>query len=636
MRRFWLLSLILCCLPATAQQVSSAARQQDLSFVSDQLPKLHPNFYFQLDPALFQQAVSMLSSKLATVTDAEFYVGLAQLVAMAGDGHTSILLFGSPAATIGFHTFPLTFRWLDDGVFVTAAPAPYARAVGAQLVALGSTPIAQVIAQLGTVISHSNDPGVQSLAQQYLAGQQILQGLGILPPGSPSSLTFRSLSGEEFTLQVATDSGPSVTAPDPTNGLLPDYLHNTGLNYWYTYSAANRLLYFKYNRCVEDPARPFASFAADLLQTLDENPVDTFVFDFRGNSGGADGEWDPLANGLSARLPSLVANPRFRFYAAIDKGTASSAMDNAMDLKQPFPPQLTAAFPGVDFSQLAVQLVGEPTSGKPAEYGSVQQLFLPGSGLLAQYSTKYLPNPSYVPDLPSLMPDIGVRVRSTDYFARHDPVMAAILARTPNPPSPPSGSAIAVNGAGYRIDQGIAPGSVATVFGAFSQTPDEVLVSGSAAKILSALTSQVNFIIPSSLSPGLAAISVRASGAELASGQFSISPAGPGIFILDTADPSQPGAVENQDYSTNSAANPAKAGSVVQIFATGSPALDSSGQAPVQVYVGGVPAQVSFSGPVAPGLWQINAQAPAGIAGQVPVFLVASGLTSNAVTIYLQ
>jgi hypothetical protein len=46
------------------------------------------------------------------------------------------------------------------------------------------------------------------------------------------------------------------------------------------------MLYFKYNVCEDDPAHPFASFSASILATLDSQPVDMIVFDFRGNTGG--------------------------------------------------------------------------------------------------------------------------------------------------------------------------------------------------------------------------------------------------------------------------------------------------------------------------------------------------------------
>jgi hypothetical protein len=59
-----------------AQRFSTAARQQDLNYVANQVPALHANFFFQLDPAVYQQAVAALQAQISTLTDAEFYVRL--------------------------------------------------------------------------------------------------------------------------------------------------------------------------------------------------------------------------------------------------------------------------------------------------------------------------------------------------------------------------------------------------------------------------------------------------------------------------------------------------------------------------------------------------------------------------------
>jgi uncharacterized protein (TIGR03437 family) len=78
--------------------------------------------------------------------------------------------------------------------------------------------------------------------------------------------------------------------------------------------------------------------------------------------------------------------------------------------------------------------------------------------------------------------------------------------------------------------------------------------------------------------------------------------------------------------------NPAVIGSVIQVFATGN-VTDWNA---VQVFLTDTPAPITYSGPVAPGLWQINARVPAIVSGQVPVFVVAGGIPSNAVTVWVQ
>ncbi len=99
-----------------------------------------------------------------------------------------------------------------------------------------------------------------------------------------------------------------------------------------------------------------------------------------------------------------------------------------------------------------------------------------------------------------------------------------------------------------------------------------------------------------------------------------------------------PARCSTQDSKLNTAANPAKSGSALQIFATGYGPLDGSQQAQVEAVIGNLPAQVLYSGPAPglPGIWQINAQVPAGLTGQVPLFLIAGNIASNAVTVVLQ
>ena len=99
-----LVLLLVLALPRLAwPEPSTDGRNLDLDFVANQIPKLHPNFFFQLDPATYLQAVAALRMNSPAMTTAEFYVALASLVAMAGDAHTFISLVGAtPSSQLGF------------------------------------------------------------------------------------------------------------------------------------------------------------------------------------------------------------------------------------------------------------------------------------------------------------------------------------------------------------------------------------------------------------------------------------------------------------------------------------------------------------------------------------------------------
>jgi hypothetical protein len=123
-----------------------------------------------------KQAVSNLNASISSATDALFSVGLAQIVAMAGDPHTVLYLDGKTRGGLGFQTLPISLIALDDGMFVTAALQPYGHAVGTKVVSVNSVPIDSVVEQLGTVFAHDNNQWGRYWAAQFLSSQQVLLG----------------------------------------------------------------------------------------------------------------------------------------------------------------------------------------------------------------------------------------------------------------------------------------------------------------------------------------------------------------------------------------------------------------------------------------------------------------------------
>jgi uncharacterized protein (TIGR03437 family) len=167
---------------------------------------------------------------------------------------------------------------------------------------------------------------------------------------------------------------------------------------------------------------------------------------------------------------------------------------------------------------------------------------------------------------------------------------------------------------------------------------------------------QINFQVPPSVAvaSGVPMQLLRPDGSSLLTAtSFVLS--SPGVFTLPMNGQGQ-AAVLNQDNTQNFGTNPARRGSVIQIFATGAgettPALAAGEAAPAggnplvltkvqpTVTIGGKNAKVQFSG-MAPGfvgLWQINAEVPADVTPgmAVPLVITAAGASSNTVTIAVQ
>lgn len=232
--------------------------------------------------------------------------------------------------------------------------------------------------------------------------------------------------------------------------------------------------------------------------------------------------------------------------------------------------------------------------------------------------------------------------------------------------SPLQAQVAVVNAASFSPNFPVSPGSLASAFGTFAGGAEEIagtlplpttlggvqiLVDGTACPLIFASGGQINFQVPSATTPGRHAVSVTVNGAQVAQGTIDVIAAGPGLFVLDAADVAQPGAVVNADGSINGPDNPASIGDTVLVYGTGLGPLDTPvadgeppagivrGTSETKVLFADAEGVVHFSG-LAPdfvGLWQLNVTIPdrSYITGQVPVLVIQGGISTNAVSIWV-
>ncbi|MDE3196630.1 MAG: hypothetical protein KGN84_09820, partial [Acidobacteriota bacterium] len=148
-----------------------------------------------------------------------------------------------------------------------------------------------------------------------------------------------------------------------------------------------------------------------------------------------------------------------------------------------------------------------------------------------------------------------------------------------------------------------------------------------------------------------ATVSASYNGAAASIQTVTVVDALPGLFSADATGSGQ-GAILNQDYTVNSPANPAAAGSIAVLYATGggqtnppstSGAITTSAMPlvdDVSATVNGQPATVLYAGNAGgevAGVVQINLRLPAGVTGTAPVVLKVGEHTSQAgITISIQ
>ena len=169
----------------------------------------------------------------------------------------------------------------------------------------------------------------------------------------------------------------------------------------------------------------------------------------------------------------------------------------------------------------------------------------------------------------------------------------------PTPNLPPEITSIAHAATFERVP--LAPGTIATAFGnRLKGDKVELQVSGIPARIFFANDTQINFEIPAALpTSGAVNAFVTVDTRNSPARNLSLAPASPGIFA---------NAILNQDNTVNTAANPAAAGSIIQVFLTGLPAAGAPITVKIHDYT--VTPLYAAAAPGFIGLQQVNAEVP--------------------------
>ncbi len=112
------------------------AFRQDLDFL-----RRYPEYdwsFSDSEEAAFQATITELESRLDSLTQAEFELGVARAVAHANNAHTNVSPISRRARV---NALPLRLAWFDDGLYVVLADAAYADLLGARVVGIeGRTP----------------------------------------------------------------------------------------------------------------------------------------------------------------------------------------------------------------------------------------------------------------------------------------------------------------------------------------------------------------------------------------------------------------------------------------------------------------------------------------------------------------
>jgi C-terminal processing protease CtpA/Prc len=283
----------------------------------------------------------------------------------------------------------------------------YEEVFGARLVAIDGTPVDEVAEAVNAVVSHDNQWQLRSKTAYVMMTPEVLYGLGLGDQTKSVTLTIATQDGEQSELTIEAVSRAALQDAVSVQELaggdnVPLARRHKDEWYWYEYLEDERAVYFQYDVCGNMDGQRFRAFNKEMFQFIDSHGVQRIIVDLRYNGGGNSRVLNPFLKAIDDR-------PALEVITLIGRQTFSSALMNAIQL-----------------DEKGATLIGEPTGGRPNDYGEVHLFRLPNSGLPIYYATRYFRELEHS-DPPALEPDIPVTLTIQDQIAGFDAALEEAL-----------------------------------------------------------------------------------------------------------------------------------------------------------------------------------------------------------------
>lgn len=400
-----------------------AAEQQwawDLDFLARRMEQMHWNLYAKISKEKFLGEIERLKTDAPHLSPARVRVRLSAILAMVGDGHTTLAAFAEGEKTIA--RIPLHLEIFKDGLFIIGAPEKLHQLVGAEVRKIGSLDTETALQRLRAFCSVDNEMTYLLRLPEKATSPAALQEIGAaadehvnytlrFPDGSTRTLSLLPEPVTRAGLGQHARFRPNYvyanrTCPAPA----PLYQHELDKPLSLESLDNNKAIYFGFHEVAENPGESFAAFVERLVKLIAEKHAEFLIIDMRLNTGGNTGLILPL---LHALIRDDRVNRPGHLFVIIGRHTFSAAQNTVNLLEM----HTNATF------------VGEPTGSRPNFVGESTYIILPYSKLRVYCSSRYWQHVVSTDHRTWVQPQIAAELSFRDSAENRDPCMDAILNR---------------------------------------------------------------------------------------------------------------------------------------------------------------------------------------------------------------
>ncbi|MFK7828310.1 MAG: hypothetical protein AB8B57_00900 [Congregibacter sp.] len=303
LRMIWVFNPIVSAPKYEAPSSEVEARQQDVDYLSTLLQ--YDRAFSEAGKEAFTEKLAVINSDLANMSAAQFYLAIAEAVALADNGHSNIS--NRPQYT-EFNTIGARLHAFSDGVYIVSAAPDKRQTLGRRVVAVEDTAIEVLRKQLRKYRG-GNETWRDLYSTFIIESPELLAAAGHADSSDSIELTLESESGDLERVEfkgLALGGMENIGWRGAWQALVPGGAA-TGFSGWAHISETNGLRLPRYLTNLAEPLsyalknnglyiRALPGFAAGdqsikeaykaMLADHPDNSLDYLVVDFRLHDGG--------------------------------------------------------------------------------------------------------------------------------------------------------------------------------------------------------------------------------------------------------------------------------------------------------------------------------------------------------------
>jgi hypothetical protein len=402
-----------------APKDSAEAYRQDLDYL-DRLTSVDRSFSAPA-AARFHERIADLKSGAQSLSRAQFFLGVAEAVALADNAHTSV---DADAWRGQLEGAPLRLQWFEEGLHVVRAAAPYEELRGKRVLQIDG--IDPAVLEREAAHYFGGPPEHARVSSPML--MESPEALNALHPEVPSDRMVVRVAvpggGERVeevpAIPVGRDTDLQWFAARDASAEKPPSLRGADRNA-YVQRLADGVLYLHLWKIRDEPGRPLENTVRDALGLPGDPPWKRIILDLRFDGGGE----VPAIHGAMKALPARLA-PDGKLLILQDHTTFSAA--------------IIAAALAKHFTGPRALIVGEKPGDRLAFWAEGNDIRLPNSKIRVTTATGYhdwahgcrdlrcfWPNFLYTVGVGNVDPDVAVRWSFEDYAKGVDTVLNRAL-----------------------------------------------------------------------------------------------------------------------------------------------------------------------------------------------------------------